>query len=229
MSADIQRSTLDQRVAASLKGFGVLGSISFVLIAVAALLGPALAAVLILIWAWLSYTPVADIGLKRPKSWASAIIFGAACGVAFKFVLKSIVLPYLGAPETNAAFQALRGDTNAFLLWIPQLIVLVGFAEELLFRGYLINRLLLIFGPSTGAKILSVLISAFIFGIAHWSMQSFWGSLQAAIVGLVFASAYLLNGQRLVSLMAAHTAFDIFAMWIIYAGQEERFAHLFFH
>src|SRR6185369_1935589 len=100
----------------------------------------------------------------------------------------------------------------------------VGFAEELLFRGYLINRLLVIFGQSAGAKVLAVLISAFLFGIAHWSGQQFWGSLQAAIVGLVFASAYMLNGQRLVSLIVAHTAFDIFAVWIIYAGQEKYFA-----
>jgi membrane protease YdiL (CAAX protease family) len=155
-------------------------------------------------------------------------LIGAICGVALKLVLKSVVLPYLGAPETNAAFQFLRGNTQEFLTWIPQLIVLVGFSEELLFRGYLLNRLMLIFGQSGGSKVLAVLVSAFVFGIAHWSMQSFWGSLQAGIVGLVFASAYLLNGQRLWSLIAAHAAFDIFAFWIIYAGMEEKFAHLVF-
>jgi membrane protease YdiL (CAAX protease family) len=222
------RPTLDQRVAASLKGFGVLGSIAFVLIAVAALAAPFIAAGLILIWLWLSYTPAGEVGLKRPQNWVSAILIGAVCGVALKLALKSVVLPYLGAPETNAAFQYLRGNTQEFLIWIPQLVVLVGFSEELLFRGYLMNRLMLIFGQSAGAKVLVILLSAFVFGIAHWSMQSFWGSLQGAIVGLVFASAYLLNGQRLWSLIAAHAAFDIFAMWIIYAGMEEKFAHLVF-
>jgi membrane protease YdiL (CAAX protease family) len=228
MTAETVRHTVDQRVAASMKGFGVLGSISFVLIAAAALLGPAIAAVFILVWAWLSYTPVSEIGLKKPKSWVSAIVIGVIFGVALKLLLKSVVLPYFGAPETNAAFQGLRGDTKAFLIWIVQVFVLVGFAEELLFRGYLINRLLLIFGQNAGAKTLTVLISAFIFGIAHWSGQQFWGSLQGGIVGLVFASAYMLNGERLVSLIVAHTAFDVFALWIIYAGQEERFAHLVF-
>lgn len=225
---DVVRQTIDQRVAASLKGFGVLGVVAFVLIVTAALAAPFIAATVILIWAWLSYTPVAEIGLKRPKSWVSAILIGAICGVALKLVLKSVVLPYLGAPETNAAFQFVRGNTQEFLTWIPQLIVLVGFSEELLFRGYLLNRLMLIFGQSGGSKVLAVLVSAFVFGIAHWSMQSFWGSLQAGIVGLVFASAYLLNGQRLWSLIAAHAAFDIFAFWIIYAGMEEKFAHLVF-
>lgn len=225
---DVVRKTIDERVAARLKGFGALGIVAFVLIVVAALAAPFIAAIFILIWAWLSYTPVAEIGLKRPKSWVSAILIGAICGVALKLVLKSVVLPYLGAPETNAAFQFLRGNTQEFLTWIPQLIVLVGFSEELLFRGYLLNRLMLIFGQSAGSKVLVMLISAFLFGIAHWSMQSFWGSLQAAIVGVVFASAYLLNGQRLWSLIAAHAAFDIFAFWIIYAGLEEKFAHLVF-
>jgi membrane protease YdiL (CAAX protease family) len=222
------RLTIDQRVATSLKGFGFLGSIAFLVIAGGALLAPFIAAVLILIWAWLSYTPLAEIGLKRPKSWISTIVIGIVAGVAFKLLLKSIVLPYFGAPETNAAFQFLHGNTREFWNWIPQLIVLVGFSEELLFRGYLLNRLTLIFGQSAAAKVLMVLISAFLFGIAHWSMQSFWGSFQAGIVGLAFASAYLLNGQRLWSLIVAHAAFDIFAFWIIYAGMEEKFAHLVF-
>ena len=225
---DAVRLTIDQRVAASLQGFGVLGSISFLLIAAGALVAPFIAAILILIWAWLSYTPVGEIGLKRPRSWLSTIVVGVVCGVVLKLAMKSVVMPYLGAPDTNAAYQFLRGNTEEFLIWIPQLIVLVGFSEELLFRGYVLNRLLLIFGQSGGAKVLAVLISAFLFGIAHWSGQSFWGSLQGGIVGLLFASAYFLNGQRLWSLIVAHAAFDIFAFWIVYAGMEEKFAHLVF-
>jgi len=62
MTADVERSTLDQRVAASLKGFGFGGIASLVLILAAVLAAVPLAAVFVLVWAWLSYTPFGELG-----------------------------------------------------------------------------------------------------------------------------------------------------------------------
>lgn len=227
MSTDI-RPTIDQRVAASLKGFGVGGVLSLVLILAAVLVAIPLAAVLVLLWAWLSYTPLREIGLKRPHSWIGVIVIGVVAGVGLKLLMKSVVLPYLGAPAINPAFHDLQGDFDRFLIEIPQLIIFAGFCEELLFRGYLINRIQAALGTTVTSGIIAVLLTAAIFGPLHYVMQGYWGALQATIVGIVFAGAYLLNGQRLWSLIVAHGAFDVFAFWIIYAGMEERFAHLVF-
>jgi membrane protease YdiL (CAAX protease family) len=228
MTADSERLTIDQRVAASLKGFGVGGVLSLILILAAVLVGIPIAAVLVLLWAWLSYTPLREIGLKRPQSWLGVIVVGVIAGVGLKLLMKSVVLPYLGAPATNPAFQDLHGDLDRFLIEIPQLIVLAGFCEELVFRGYLINRIQAMLGTSVATGIVAVFVTAAIFGPLHYFMQGYWGALQAAIIGIIFAGAYLLNGQRLWSLIVAHGAFDVFAFWIIYAGMEEKVAHLVF-
>ncbi|MBI1210056.1 MAG: CPBP family intramembrane metalloprotease [Alphaproteobacteria bacterium] len=222
------RLTIDQRVARSLKGFGLGGTLSLILVLGSVLIGVPIAALIVLVWAWLSYTPLSEIGLKRPKSWLGALVVGVVVGIGLKLLMKSVLLPYLGAPPTNAAFHSYQGDLRGFLIEVPQLIVLVGFAEELVFRGYLINRLQAVFGTSAVAGIAAVIVSAAIFGPLHYFMQGYWGALQATIIGIVFAGAYLLNGQRLWSLIFAHSAFDIFAFWIIYAGMEENFAHLVF-
>ena len=227
-TTDLGRRTLDQRVAASLTGFGFGGIVCIVLILASVLVAVPVAALLVLLWVWLSYTPLGDVGLKRPKSWFGAIVVGIVVGVGLKLLMKSVVQPYFGAPAANAAFQYLHGDLNAFLIEVPQLIVLVGFAEELVFRGYLINRIQALLGRSAGAGVAAVLITAAIFGPLHYFLQGFYGALQATILGVLFAGAYLLNGQRLASLIVAHAAFDIFAFWIIYAGMEEKFAHLVF-
>ena len=229
MEDDVEiRSGLDRRVAASLEGFGVGGALSLILILAAVLVAIPLAAVLVLLWAWLSYTPLREIGLKRPKSWLGVLVIGVAVGIGLKLLMKSVLLPYLGAPAINPAFHDLQGDLNRFLIEVPQLIVFAGFAEELVFRGYLISRLQTLMGRSMLAGIGAVLITAAIFGPLHYVMQGYWGALQATIIGILFAGAYLLNGQRLWLLIVAHAAFDVFAFWIIYAGMEEKVAHLVF-
>lgn len=223
-----ERLSVDQRVAASLKGFGLGGILSLVLVLAAVLAAMPIAMVVVLVWAWLSYTPLRDIGLKRPKSWLGVIVVGVVAGVGLKLLMKSVLLPYLGAPPTNPALHGLQGDFNQFMIEVPQLIVFAGFAEELIFRGYLINRLQAVLGTSFLAGVAAIVVTASIFGPLHYFGQGYWGALQATIVGIIFAATYLLNGQRLWSLIVAHSAFDIFAFWIVYAGMEEKFAHLVF-
>jgi len=92
-----------------------------------------------------------------------------------KVLMKAVVLPYFGAPETNAAYHYLQGDLDTFLIEVPQLIVLVGFAEELVFRGYLINRIQAVLGRSFGANVVAVLLTAAIFGPLHYFSQVFTG------------------------------------------------------
>jgi membrane protease YdiL (CAAX protease family) len=222
------RQTIDQRVAASLKGFSFGGILTLIIVFAAVLVAMPVAAVVVLIWAWLSYTPLREIGLKKPDSWLGAIVIGVVTGVGLKLFMKAVLLPYLGAPAANMAFHDLQGDTQRFLIEIPQLILFAGFAEEVVFRGYLINRLQALFGTSVAAGVATVAITASIFGPLHYFMQGYWVALQATICGIIFAGAYLLNGQRLWALIVAHSAFDIFAFWIIYAGMEEKFAHLVF-
>src|SRR5262249_53340199 len=114
------------------------------------------------------------------------------------------------------------------LVQVPQMIVLAGFAEEIVFRGFLINRLQVLLGRGFSSSVLIVAITAGIFGPAHYFTQGFFGALQGTIVGILFATAYLLNGQRLWSLIVAHATFDVFAIYLIYAGLEERVAHAVF-
>src|SRR5689334_13528387 len=95
------RPTVDQRVAASLKGFGVGGIVTLLIVFAAVLVAMPIAAVVVLIWAWLSYTPLREIGLKKPNSWLGVIVIGVVTGVGLKLFMKSVLLPYLGAPAVN--------------------------------------------------------------------------------------------------------------------------------
>jgi len=156
------------------------------------------------------------------------LAIGIAAGIVLKLAMKAVVIPYFGGTAMAPIYQHLRGDLNAFLIEVPQMIILAGLAEEIVFRGFLINRLQALLGTSTASGILIVLVTAGIFGPLHYMTQGFFGALQATMIGVLFASAYLLNGQRLWSLIVAHATFDVVSIYLIYAGLEEKVAHWIF-
>jgi membrane protease YdiL (CAAX protease family) len=215
------------RVAESLRGFGVAGTSTFVVIFATAALFTPLAVVLVLLWAWLSRTPWPEIGLVRPKSWPRVIALGIVLGVAEKFVMKAIVLPLLGARPTNPVFSDLPGHPSQLCFLLVISVVQAGFGEELCFRGYLFERLGKLLGDGSFQRALIVLISASFFGALHFE-QGIMGIVNATIVGGISAVIYALNGKRLWLLVVMHATFDIASFLIIYYRLEVAVSHLIF-
>jgi membrane protease YdiL (CAAX protease family) len=181
----------------------------------------------VLIWVRLSRTPWREIGYARPRSWISSIFIGITFGVAFKFVMKAIVMPLLDAPPVNPAYHFLAGNTAALPWMLYILIAGAGFGEETVFRGWMFERLGKLFGQSTAAKIAIVLITSIWFALAHYSFQGLPGVEQALIVGLVFGSIFALTG-RIFMLMIAHATFDLTALAMIFWDFEASVAHFIF-
>src|SRR5438128_778754 len=130
-------SPVHSAVARRLRGFGPLGIVAFIAIA---LVGPVLepfTGVLVLLWASASQTPWRDIGYVRPASWLRTVIGGLAFGVLFKLAMKILVMPLLGAPPTNTAYHYLVGNMGGVAAMVFYVLVTAGFSEETLFRGFL--------------------------------------------------------------------------------------------
>jgi hypothetical protein len=227
----VERSTQadqpDDAVAAELRGFGPIGLLAILVILGGSALSMAFGALLVLAWAQRSRTPWRAIGYVRPRSWVRALVLGVVSGVAFKLVMKAIVMPLLGADPINHAYHGLVGNTAALPGTIVTMIVVAGFGEETVFRGFLFERLGRWFGTSAGAKIAIVVLTAALFALAHLHDQGLAGAEQAAITGLAFGTAFALSGE-LAAIMVAHAAFDLTAVAIIYANLEARVAHLVF-
>jgi membrane protease YdiL (CAAX protease family) len=217
----------DDHVAEGLRGFGTLGILTFLVIVA---LGPVfepLGALLVLVWARRSRTPWHEIGYVRPKNWAVSITIGIAFGIGFKLLMKSIVMPLLGADPINQAFHYLAGNRSALPGMAFDMVVGAGFGEETVYRGYLFERLGKLLGWGAGAKAAIVLLTAVWFGLAHYPVQGISGVEQATIVGLVFGTIFAVTG-RIWLLVIAHAAFGLTALAIIYWDVETWVAHLVF-
>jgi CAAX protease family protein len=214
------------RFAERLRGFGPVGIFTTLVVLLA--ITPWISALLVLLWVHWSRTPWSEIGYRRPVSWVASTLAGIGIGIAFKLMMKAVVMPLLGADPINHAYHYLVGNRAALPGMLFAVIVGAGFGEETVFRGFLFARLRRLLGRGLAATAAIVLLTSALFSAAHYPGQGLAGMEQAAVTGLVIGSIFAVTG-RIWMLMAMHVAFDLTAVAIIYWNLESNVAHWIFN
>lgn len=225
-----KRSFTD-RLATELRGFGPSGLFLLftVLLTGTIKVGQVavpVGAMLVLLWVWLSKTPWRRIGYVKPGNWLRIFFTAIFFGCLFKLFTKAVVMPLLGAGPVNQAYHFLAGNSALlpFAIWG---MVVAGFAEETVFRGFFFERLQRLFGQHAWTQPAIILLTSLWFGLGHIPQQGFMGGVHAFVFGLTFGSIYAFTG-RLFPLMIAHAAYDLTALALIYWNLETAVAHFFF-
>jgi uncharacterized protein len=125
------------------------------------------------------------------------------------------LLRWLDAPPVDASVlvHVIEGDLSAYLLFlIPVGWGSAAFGEELLLRGFVLNRLALLFGTHA-----AVVLQALLFGLGH-AYQGVTGMVNIFFVGIVFGVVYLRAGRNLWPVIAAHGIIDTISITLIYLG-----------
>jgi len=214
--------------ASRLKGFGPAGLLAIAAILAGLAIGPPVAAVLVLIWARLSGTSMRALGFTQPRNWTATLLGGAVLGFGAKLAVKALVMPLLGAPAINARYHYLAGNTAALPGFIVLVLVSAAFGEEVFFRGYLFERIDCLLGERSIAIAVAVMASTALFAAAHYPDQGLPGVQQAAVTGALFGGVFAWR-RHLWFVIAAHAAFDLVAIALIYWNLEETVAHAVFH
>jgi membrane protease YdiL (CAAX protease family) len=162
------------------------------------------------------------MGMGRPRSWL--ITIGLAVGV---FVLTLVVagtlqavlmtlMPPEDAPDLSR-FEALEGNLPMLLVSLAGVWVTAAFGEEMLVRGFMMNRLAQVFGATRAAWIGALVVSSVLFGLMH-VYQGPVGVILTGSVGLLFGAVYLLVRRNLWVTILAHGFVDTLSFVAIYAG-----------
>ena len=160
----------------------------------------------------------ASLGLRRSTSLWLAL--GAAVGLyLLNMALSTWLVPILAewvAPVRRPSFLGyIRGNLGGFLTWLAIGWIVGAFIEELLFRGFLLNRVADVLGGGKAALAVGVVAQAVLFGALH-----FYGGAFAFLHATVFALAngvfYLLAGRNLWPLIIVHGAWNTVAIWSLY-------------
>lgn len=135
--------------------------------------------------------PLSAVGLRLDAAWLRQ----ALCGIAFGSVLMFAVTALIYAAG-GVAFSLDPARGFAALAYGAWVFAWVALLEELLFRGFVFQRL--VDGIGTPA---ALLLAAALFAIAHWGnpgMQGsteLWASIDTALGGILLGLAYLRTGS----------------------------------
>lgn len=170
---------------------------------------------------WLRGSGWRQIGLSNPISWTRTIFLGAGIAVFDTMFGWFVTLPLLhqvtGEVMNLQQLNAIRGNTRELLFWLVLSWPYAALAEEMVYRGYLLNRMADLFGHRKSGWVLSILFSSLMFGYVHGSM-GITGVLNTFLSGVLYASAYLLFGRNLWIPIIIHGIGNSIGFLMIYFG-----------
>ena len=162
------------------------------------------------------------LGFKRPTFkqglrmfLLSLLVFALAM---VGFMIGSIIMVNItGMPEQAdmSSYAFLKDNLGLLILTLVGVYIASSFGEEVIYRGFLINRITEIGGSTRWAVRFAVLISAVIFGLVHYE----WGPMgivQTFFMGLVLGICYIKLKKRLWILVLAHAYMDTILMVQLY-------------
>ena len=177
--------------------------------------------------------------LRRDVSWVGALQAGPIpVPQALAFGAVGVLLAYAGGALAIGVYTALGPDLQTQLAakaawasrlsglplyWVLPLSAFVGFWEELVFRGFLLGRLKLVFG---GKAWVAVLVSGVLFGLGH-GYQGLPGLLQTSMVGVALGAVTVWR-KSLWPAVIAHLSIDTFgllAIRVLKPAMERLLAH----
>ena len=170
---------------------------------------------------WLRHITWREIGLRKPDHLLSMILVGAgmAAGVALAgwLVVSPTITRLAGARPEIQGYAFLRGN---ILAWIGLILVtwpLAAILEEMVYRGYFLNRLADLFGRKTGGWLLSLICSSLVFALAHGQYTAPF-LVTSLLMGLLEGSLYLIWGQNLWMPIVVHGMADTITFTLLFLG-----------
>ena len=163
-----------------------------------------------------------DVGLVRPVSWRNAVLAGVLAGAGIEllelFVTQPLLVKFTGKMPDLSLFYQLHGNARLLLLGLVLTWTVAAFGEEMVNRGYLMNRVADLGNGSRAMWAVSLVVVSAVFGWGHF-YQGVTGQVENAIDGLLLGALYLACGRNLWAPIIAHGVTDTVDMLLLFLGK----------
>ena len=170
---------------------------------------------------WLRGIGWRDVGFRLAPNWRLLVLAGVAAGIAMEalelYGTQPLLVALTGKYPDLSLFKPLIGSWKLLALLIALAWTVAAFGEELVWRGYLLNRIADLFGRKPSGWILSLVLVSAVFGLAH-SYQDVTGIAENAFDGVLLGLLYLASGRNLIVPIVAHGMTDTLDALLIFSG-----------
>ena len=164
---------------------------------------------------------MSDLGFRRPTRWWTVPFW--VIGITVTYVVLQNLVPgllqnFVDLPEPDMSRYAnVKGNLVAAIALALLLPLTASIPEEIIYRGFLIERISCLTGTDQTGWIAAALLQAVLFGLVHfqWGLG---GIFMTVIMGLVWGFAYLLCGRNLWIVIIAHSTLHLAFVAQLYAG-----------
>jgi len=133
-------------------------------------------------------------------------------------VTQPVLVRLIGKPPDLDDFRMLTGNIKLAMVGFAFTWTFAAFGEEMVWRGYLMNRVADLGNRTRRAWICSLVAVSMVFGLAH-ANQGITGEIEEGIAGLLLGVVYLSTGRNLAVPIIAHGVQDTIDVVLIFLGK----------
>ena len=160
-----------------------------------------------------------DVGFGMNGSWGKALLVGVVAGAGIEslelFCTQPLLARLTGQMPDLSAFERVAGNAKWLGISLAFTWTLFAFGEELIFRGYLMNRIAGLIGRRRSGWAVALGLASLVFGLAHLS-QGITGVSENFIDGMILGALYLKFGCNLAVPIIAHGVTDTLDFLLIF-------------
>lgn len=170
---------------------------------------------------WLRKIGWRDLGMSRPTSWLHTIGIAVMVGVAYTAIEIRLIEPLLHqlgvGSEDLSNFEGIRNNIPVLVIWIIIGWTIGAFAEEMVYRGYLLNRLADLIGHGRAGWAVGLIGSSAFFAFGH-AYLGIAGILLTFLEACAWAGLYLGGRRNLWLPIIGHGTTNTLAFVLMYFG-----------
>jgi membrane protease YdiL (CAAX protease family) len=159
------------------------------------------------------------MGLGWFRSWPTTLALGVLAGVGMEvadlFGTQPLLAGIFHEMPNLSAFDRVQGNIQWLAGSLALTWTLFAFGEELVFRGYLMNRVAGLFTSPRIGWTVALVLANLVFGFAHFQ-QGPTGIADNFLDGVTLGAIYLACGRRLAVPIVAHGITDTLDFLLIF-------------
>jgi len=160
-----------------------------------------------------------DIGLRVYRNWGKTLALGIAAGIGIEllelFCTQPLLARITGQMPDLSGFDRVAGNVKWLFVSLAFTWTLFAFGEELVFRGYIMNRIAGLVGSTQNGWAIALVLTSALFGFSHLH-QGITGMSENFIDGLILGILYLGSSRSLAVPILAHGVTDTVDFLLIF-------------